>query len=547
MRAAAAGALVGGVLGGSALASPPNLLVIVMDDVGVDKVGVYAGDYAPGGRYDAYADSLGSYEPAYLPATPTLDELAAVGVRFGAAWSNPSCSPTRATLTTGLYGHDTQVGVPYPMGQELDADWFRDESLPTRLDEEHGYATALYGKWHLGETGTNGRTEWGYDGVGLYNRILGDWAHPVSMGYDDFDGAMLGEVYRYDDWDRVRSGRTLKCRRGRVTVPCSYVIPEIEYAPTRNVEDTVAFAEGHLGEPWYVVVALNAAHRDDDGDGAWDSDEVSPDCASWRDRYEGDIDAYRATVECLDEHLRLLVEGLWALDGGATLDHTFVVLLGDNGTPGEVMEGLFDRVGHHKGQVLEGGVRVPFLFGDGGDWAEALGLPSPAEVELVGNPGLVVTDPVQVLDSYATLLDLAGERGAPTDSLQSRSLLTCLAPDADDRCAPGTRADPRVLYTELFLCDGFPCQSEGVDHTLAGSAAIWRGDWKFVASWNGTALDEQFFFKPTDPLDRTELSPPTDVESELRCAWAELVAAPSPGTVPWGPETRWNAGRVSCP
>src|SRR5262245_15909232 len=80
-------------------APPPNLLVIVTDDMGVDKVGVYATD-VPG--YAELAENL--------PSTPRIDELAASGLRFTNAWANPTCSPTRAGIQTGRHAFRTGVG-----------------------------------------------------------------------------------------------------------------------------------------------------------------------------------------------------------------------------------------------------------------------------------------------------------------------------------------------------------------------------------------------------------------------------------------------------
>ena len=76
-----------------------NVLLVVMDDVGVDRVAAY----------EAAADP---------PATPTLDRLIREGVRFDRCWSNPYCSPTRATLITGRYSFRTGIGVLLSEGDQ---------------------------------------------------------------------------------------------------------------------------------------------------------------------------------------------------------------------------------------------------------------------------------------------------------------------------------------------------------------------------------------------------------------------------------------------
>jgi hypothetical protein len=72
-------------------AQPPNLLLVIVDDFGVDLVGAYG-------------------EAADPPCTPTIDGLVAEGVLFRNAWTNPVCSPTRAALFTGRYGFRTGIG-----------------------------------------------------------------------------------------------------------------------------------------------------------------------------------------------------------------------------------------------------------------------------------------------------------------------------------------------------------------------------------------------------------------------------------------------------
>lgn len=130
-----ASALVGALLCG-ARAQATNLLVIVLDDVGWDKVG-------------AYQDLVYTSPPTYLPATPTLDTLAGVGLHFTNAWASPVCSPTRAGILTGRYGYQTDVGntvsgiTPELSGEAVTlAELLTDPSAtPTP------YETGLFGKW----------------------------------------------------------------------------------------------------------------------------------------------------------------------------------------------------------------------------------------------------------------------------------------------------------------------------------------------------------------------------------------------------------------
>src|SRR5688500_12185019 len=107
----------------------PNVVLIVMDDVGY-------GDYGAYGAPDI--------------KTPNVDRLARYGVTFTDFYAAPTCTPTRATLITGRYYQRTGLEAPLPAapagGRGLPA---TGRSLP-QLMKDQGYATGLLGKWHLG-------------------------------------------------------------------------------------------------------------------------------------------------------------------------------------------------------------------------------------------------------------------------------------------------------------------------------------------------------------------------------------------------------------
>ena len=94
-----------------------NFLIIVGDDLGVDKIGVYGEGPSP-------------------PPTPTIDSLALEGVLFRNAWANPTCAPTRAAALTGRYGFRTGVGVAG--GADLP---FEELLLPEWITAIHGNAS----------------------------------------------------------------------------------------------------------------------------------------------------------------------------------------------------------------------------------------------------------------------------------------------------------------------------------------------------------------------------------------------------------------------
>lgn len=113
-----------------------HALIIVVDDLGTDKVGAYAGDV------DNPSETR--------PSTPAIDLLADAGVRFSDAWATPSCSPTRATHYTGEHPHRAGIGGIIRDGSDT-----RLATSPLTLPQlaaDAGLSTALFGKWHLGTT-----------------------------------------------------------------------------------------------------------------------------------------------------------------------------------------------------------------------------------------------------------------------------------------------------------------------------------------------------------------------------------------------------------
>src|SRR5688572_2055480 len=140
----------------------PNIVVMLADDLG-------------------YADL--SMHGARDIATPHIDSLAANGTRFTSGYvSGPYCSPTRAALLTGKYqqrfGHEFNPGGQ-PPGAKVFGLPLGQETLPERL-KQAGYATGMFGKWHLGN-----EPEF----------------HPQKRGFEEFFG-FLGGAHSY-----LRSGR----------------------------------------------------------------------------------------------------------------------------------------------------------------------------------------------------------------------------------------------------------------------------------------------------------------------------------------------------
>src|SRR6185436_9712292 len=192
-----------------ALPIPGNVLVLIADDLG--------------------AYSLAAYGPgADLPPTPTIDRLAATGVVFRNAWSQPMCSPTRATIQTGRYGFRTKIGVNISACCNDPALPREEVTLPAMLDLGTGGVTAhaMFGKWHLGS-----------------NPVGGDLA-PNLAGYGHFAGSMDGQLADYFRWRKTVDGA--------VTI-------STRYATSACVDDALAWIR-QQPERWVCVVAFSAPH-----------------------------------------------------------------------------------------------------------------------------------------------------------------------------------------------------------------------------------------------------------------------------------------------
>ncbi len=258
----------GAPTGSSAPARARNVLIVLADDLGTDKVAGYAEHPAP-------------------PPTPNIDALAAAGVLFRNAWGYPSCSPGRASVLTGRYGRRTGIG------DVVDPD--SSYSLPERevtLAEvlPANWSTSLVGKWHLAGYGAPeladgpGTQGFGWFSVSLSN--LQDTPEP-----DD------GYYHWMQDQNGVLSWQST-------------------YATTVQVDQALARI-AVMPEPWAMVLLLNAPHTPYDLPPSELYDvPVEP---YWQPDYQA------AIVQAMDAEVGRLLSGV-------DLHDTLVLFASDNGT-----------------------------------------------------------------------------------------------------------------------------------------------------------------------------------------------------------------------
>src|SRR5829696_6170102 len=279
-----------------------NILLIIADDYGIDSHSLYNTNAA-----------------ASLPPTPNLNALARRGVLFRNAYGQAVCSPSRCAMLTGRYGFRTGVTSPAggPGAPEIQTNEF---TLPEVLaaQSEPPYAAASVGKWHLGggATGPN---------------INGGWAH--------FSGSLGGGVQSYTSWTKTVNG-----------VSTSFYTT---YATTDNVIDALAWIQQRGTNRWFLWLAFNAGHAPYHKPPT-ELHSYDPLSGTQADITANPRPYYEATIEAMDTEIgRLLAQ--------VNTNETTIVFLGDNGTPGRVIQAPYSS-SRGKDTLYEGGLRVPFII-----------------------------------------------------------------------------------------------------------------------------------------------------------------------------------------
>ena len=279
--------------------SSPNILLIIADDLGKDAINGYP-------------------EGSIKPNTPNIDDIRTKGLTFNNFWSNPVCSPTRASLLTGKYGYRTNVkgasDILSPSETSLQK-YINDNS-------SNKYATAIVGKWHL---------------AGANNTF-----NPETMGIDYYSGLIRGAVTDYYNWQLTEDGST--------KTQNSYITEALTTSSINWINQQT--------KPWFMWLAYNAPHA---------PFHVPPSTMHSQGNlpeYTNGMNAtpyYMAAIEAMDFQIGRLLNSI----PSAVRDNTFIIFIGDNGTVNQVAQSpyLSTRV---KNTLYQGGINVPlFISGHG--------------------------------------------------------------------------------------------------------------------------------------------------------------------------------------
>lgn len=375
---------------------PPNVLLIVVDDLGFNDITFYGGGVGKGS----------------VP-TSQIDSIAAQGIHFSRGYTgNASCAPSRAALLTGRY--PTRVGFEFtPASPQfmkmISGDSFKEENaenypepgslglpgseltLPEVL-KERGYHSLAIGKWHLG-----------------YN----DGLTPNDQGFDEFLGLLGGGglYLEQDDPEVVNSKQTfdpidrflwpnlpyaVRFNRGERFKPDSHMTDYLS-------REAIKAIEANRNRPFFMYLSYNAPHT------PLQSEKRDYDALSHiEDHTER---TYAGMIRGLD---RGIGQVLAALEKNGLSDNTMVIFTSDNG--GADYLGLPDVNKPYRGwkmTLFEGGIRTPYFI----RWPEKIAA------------GSQYKSPVAHIDIFSTVLAAAGLEAPADRVIDGRDILaTALDP-----------------------------------------------------------------------------------------------------------------------
>lgn len=286
---------------------PPNLIVIMADDLGAKELSCY-----------------GNREHR----TPNLDRLARSGVQFATCYSTPICHPTRFEIMTGQYGHHNGVyhfaGRPGGPASNSPEEQIVNHRTFAHVLKTRGYATALAGKWQL-----TGRVPTLVFETGFDEYLIWAYQHNLPPGVEHtggWEGGPGGKTSRYWHPSLLKNGQYVDTG------------PD-DYGPDMFTAFVIDFAARHKDEPFFIYYPMALTHAP-----YYSTPSSNPPEA---EKFRHAAAKFQENVEYLDALVGRIVEGLERL---GLRENTVVFFTADNGTAGQ-----------GKGQTIELGARVPMI------------------------------------------------------------------------------------------------------------------------------------------------------------------------------------------
>jgi arylsulfatase A-like enzyme len=312
----------------------PNIVLILNDDMGYSDIGCYGGEIE----------------------TPNLDRLAANGLRFSQFYNTARCSPSRASLLTGLHPHQTGIGIlTYNFGPEGYSGNLNKNcvTIPEAL-KSNGYRTYMSGKWHVAGSLVEPSDAW-----------------PLKRGFDDFFGTIIGAGSFYDPNTLTRGDQNIEHEAKQD--------PEFFYTDAISDQAVATIrkhSREHQDKPFFQYVAYTAPHwplhaheqdikkykgRFDKGwdqlraerlerlvkagilDASWKLTDRDPTQPEWENAEHRDwllrcMEVYAAQVDRMDQGIGRILD---ALEETGQMEDTLIIFMSDNGACAEdIPEGV---------------------------------------------------------------------------------------------------------------------------------------------------------------------------------------------------------------
>lgn len=524
----------------------PNVILIMVDDMGFSDIGCYGSEIA----------------------TPNIDDLAAGGIRFSQFYNSARCCPTRASLLTGLHPHQAGIGHMVADFGEPAYRGFLNEKCITIAEVlgDAGYVTLMSGKWHVG----------GDYPLNVWDRVnQGDATHPTpcQRGFDHFYGTLAGSGNFFDPHTLMRDDEYIELENygdyyytdaiaenaagfiedyGQGKSPFFlYVGFTAPHWPLHALEEDIDRYRGDYLAGWDSV--RTSRHETQKGmgllDSKWDISPRDTSAPSWnevdlKDWEDARMAVYAAQMDRMDQGVGKIMAKVREL---GMEDNTLVMFLSDNGGCAELLEenGIPETAPEstRDGRVVQSGNLRGLLPGDETTylsydlpWANAsdapfrmfkhftheggIATPFVAHWPNKIQQGLMTHSPGWIGDVMATCLDAAGTNypsefnGHDITPLEGESLLPVFQGEKWER------AKPIVIEHE-------------------GNIAVRAENWKLVRRYPGA-----YELYDID-ADRTELADEAETNSnkvdELSGVYDEFVE--KVGVVEWAELIEYPAAR----
>ena len=351
---------------------PPNIVVIMADDLGYADVGVYGCKDIP---------------------TPHIDDLANEGVRFTSAYvTGNMCGPSRAGFLTGR--HQASFGYYKNVSEPLDpAQGLPEIDTIASLLQQQGYVTGGVGKWHMGTS---------------------DKQHPNAKGFDDWFGFLGGGLTYYPLDHPSYNGKFTPLKRPAGVRAMQHTLPVLhnrtpvkwkKYITHELTDAGINFLEKNHEKPFFLFLSYNTPHLELEAPAEtiakYPADSMTP-IPGVKPEHRS---IYAAMVDEMDDGIGQVLAKIEALD---LEENTVVWFLSDHGGMGRTSDNRPFKGA--KGTSFEGGLRVPMIAKWPGKLPE----------------GAVLEHPVTSLDIGVTSIAMAGgdPEKAGLDGKDIRSYLT---------------------------------------------------------------------------------------------------------------------------